>query len=132
MAFKEIEVLRVDHDHIEQDTPESNQVIVPYILSDTPPDEWKRYFETHAPVSAKVQIVGNIARYVCQNDTSAIEKYGTCWRAVVDLVDDANRYYLGLELRRQQELGRKTEREERRDVGPSEYEREWDRYMGRD
>jgi hypothetical protein len=130
MAFTEITILEVDYDHVEECS--GNEVIVPYILSDIPPGEWKSYFEKQAPASASVKIIGNTACYKCQKDKAAIRKYGTCWSAVADLVEDANRYYLGVELRRHQELGRQAERERQEGQPPSEFEIEWDRYMSRD
>src|SRR5659263_557299 len=99
MAFTEITILQVDYAHV-QDCSE-NAAIIPYILSNLPPGEWKNYFEKQAPASASVKIVGNIAYYKRQKDKAAIRKHGPCWNAVADLVEDANRYYLGVELRRQ-------------------------------
>jgi hypothetical protein len=130
LAFIEITILEVDYTHIEACS--ENEVIVPYILSNIPPEEWTRYFEKHAPASACVKIVAKTAWYKCQKGNSAIKKHGACWNAVADLVDDANRYYLGVELRRHQELGRQAEREHQEEQEPREFEIEWDRYMSRD
>ncbi len=43
MTFKEITILEVDHAHIKEHS--ENEVMVPYILSNIPPDEWKSYFK---------------------------------------------------------------------------------------
>lgn len=129
MAFREITILEVDCAHVEAFEGSSTEVIAPYILSDTPPEEWKQYFDDHAPANAS--IVGNTARYKCPKDKAALKRYGACWNMVADLVDDANRYYLGVELRKWQELGRQAEKK-RQEEEPSEFEGEWGRYMGRD
>lgn len=92
MAFTEITILEVDYAHVKECS--ENEVIVPYILSNLPPGEWKNYFEKQAPASASVKIVGNIACYKRQKDKAAIRKHGPCWNAVADLVEDANRYLL--------------------------------------
>jgi len=47
MAFTEITVLEVDYAHMQECS--ENEVIVPYILSNIPPGEWKNYFEIPAP-----------------------------------------------------------------------------------
>jgi len=130
MAFTEITILEVDYAHVKECS--ENEVIIPYILSNLPPGEWKNYFEKQAPASASVKIVGNIVCYKRQKDKAAIRKHGPCWNAVADLVEDANRYYLGVELRRQQELGRQAEREHQEEQAPPEFEIVWDRYMSRD
>ncbi|MGZ4936426.1 MAG: hypothetical protein ACXV4C_07745, partial [Halobacteriota archaeon] len=62
---------------------------------------------------------------------AAIRRYGACWNMVAELVDDANRYYLGIELRRWQERCQQAGREVHEDER-SEFEGEWGRYMGRD
>jgi hypothetical protein len=125
MAFTEITILEVDYAHVKECS--ENEVIVPYILSNLPPGEWKNYFEKQAPASASVKIVGNIACYKRQKDKAAIRKHGPCWNAVADLVEDANRYLLrsGIEAR-QQELGRQAEREHQEEQAPPEFEIEWD------
>jgi hypothetical protein len=130
MAFTEITILEVDYAHVKECS--ENEVIVPYILSNLPPGERKNYFEKQAPASASVKIVGNIACYKRQKDKAEIRKHGPCWNAVADLVEDANRYYLGVELRRHQELGRQAEREHQEEQAPPEFEIEWGRYMSRD
>jgi hypothetical protein len=128
MRFAEITILDVDCAQAEE-LDSGNDVIVPYILSCTPPQEWKDYFEEQAPVSANATIVGNTIRYKCPKDKAEIQRGGGCWKMVASLVEDANRYYLESEMRREQELDRqKKERQEQ----PSEFEIEWDRYMGRD
>lgn len=125
MAFTEITILEVDYAHVKECS--ENEVIVPYILSNLPPGEWKNYFEKQAPASASVKIVGNIACYKRQKDKAAIRKHGPCWNAVADLVEDANRYLFrsGIEAR-QQELGRQAEREHQEEQAPPEFEIEWD------
>ena len=128
MVFREVTILEVDWAHVEETGPD-NEVVVPYVLSDTPPAEWKQYFEDHAPANASV--VGNTVRFKCPNDKAACQRYGTCWNTVADLVDEANRHYLGLELRRWQELGRRAEKEPE-EQEPTEFGKEWGRYMGRD
>jgi hypothetical protein len=107
MAFTYISVLEADYAHAEECS--GDDVIVPYLLSDTPPEEWKSYFEKQAPASANAKIVGNTALHKCLNDKAAIRRYGACWKMVADLIEDANRYYSGVELRRYQELGRQAE-----------------------
>lgn len=125
MAFTEITILEVDYAHVKECS--ENEVIVPYILSNLPPGEWKNYFEKQAPASASVKIVGNIGCYKRQKDKAAIRKHGPCWNAVADLVEDANRYLFrsGIEAR-QQELGRQAEREHQEEQAPPEFEIEWD------
>jgi hypothetical protein len=130
MAFTEIIILDVDDAHLDECS--KNELIVPFILSATPPKEWKFFFEKQAPTSAKAKIIGNTARYKCPKDKAAIRRYGACWNAVVELVEDANRHCLEVELRRYQELGRKVEREHPEERAPNEFEIEWDRYMSRD
>ena len=132
MVFTEIVLLKADCQNVEQSSYSSSEVIVPYVLSDTPPAEWKRYFETQAPQRASAEIVGNIVRYACPNDKTAIEKYGACWNAVAALVENANRYYLELVVRRAQERGRRAEREHVKEQPPAAFEVEFDRYMTRD
>ncbi len=132
MVFKEITILDVDWTHIEE-TGSADGVLVPYVLSDTPPAEWKQYFERHAP--AKTPVVGHTVRFICPYDKEAFQRYGTCWNAVADLVNDVNRYYLGLELRRWQELGRQAEKKFKKGAEEEEsreFETEWGRYMSRD
>ncbi|MGZ4918461.1 MAG: hypothetical protein ACXV5E_08675 [Halobacteriota archaeon] len=132
MLFREIVILAVDYTHVDE-LGSGNEVVAPFILSDTPPEEWKQYFEDHAPPNTV--IVGNIIRYQCPNDKAALQRYGRCWNTVADLIDDANRYYLGVELRKWQELGREAEKESKKgskEEEPSEFEKEWGRYMGRD
>jgi len=131
MAFTEIMVLDVDCAHVEELSRSRNDVIVPYVLSNTPPQEWKRYFEKQAPASANAKIVGNTARYKCPKDKATIERDGACWKMVANLVEDANRYYLEIELRQVQELERQVEMERQEEQTP-EFEKEWDRYMSRD
>jgi len=133
MTFTEITILDVDCAHVEEflRLNDLSDVIVPYILSDTPPEEWKSYFEKHAPASAKARIVGNTARYKCPKDKAAIKRDGVCWKMVADLVEDANRHYLEIELRQSQELERRVEME-RQEEQPPEFEKDWDRYMSRD
>ena len=130
MAFTEITILRIDYAHVKECS--ENEVIVPYILSQIPPGEWTRYFEKQAPSSASIKIIGNTACYKCQKDKEAIRKHGACWNAVADLVEDANRDYLGAELKRYQERGRQAKREHLNEQAPSEFEIERDRYMSRD
>jgi hypothetical protein len=130
MSFTEITILEVDYAHLEECL--GDDVIVPYVVSQIPPEEWKRYFEKQAPASANAKIIGNTARYKCPKDKAAIGRYGACWEMVADLVEDANRYYLGEELRRYQELGRQAETQRQKEQPPSEFEIEWDRYMNRD
>ncbi|MGZ4864999.1 MAG: hypothetical protein ACXV5H_01675 [Halobacteriota archaeon] len=130
MAFTEVTILEVDYKSVKACS--ENEIIVPYLLSNLPPVEWRDYFEKHAPASACAKIVGKIAWYKCQKDKTPTKKRGACWNTVADLVDDANRYYLGVELRRHQELGRQAEREHQEEQGPREFEIEWDRYMSRD
>lgn len=48
---------------------------------------------------------------------------------MASLAEDANRYYLENELRREQDRQKKERQEEQQ---PREFEIEWDRYMGRD
>jgi hypothetical protein len=129
MAFTEITILDVDCAHVEELSLSRNDVIVPYILSNTPPQEWKRYFEKQAPASANAKIVGNTARYKCPKNKAAIGRDGACWKMVSNLVEHANRYYLEIELR--QELERQVEMERQEEQLP-EFEKEWDRYMSRD
>ena len=131
MAFTEIAILDVDCAHVEELSLSRNDVIVPYILSNTPPHEWKRYFEKQAPASANAKIVGNTARYKCLKNKAAIGRDGACWKMVSNLVEHANRYYLEIELRQVQELGRQVEMERQEEQLP-EFEKEWDRYMSRD
>ena len=52
MAFTEITILEVDYAHVKECS--ENEVIIPYILSNLPPGEWKNYFEKQAPASASV------------------------------------------------------------------------------
>jgi hypothetical protein len=130
MAFREITILEVDYAHVKECS--GNEVIVPYILSNTPPEKWKSYFEKQAPANVNAKIIGNTACYKCPKDEATIRRYGACWELVADLVEDANRYYLGVELRRHQELGRQAERERKEEKAPREFEIEWDRYMSRD
>jgi hypothetical protein len=108
MAFTYISILEADYAHVEECS--GDDVIVSYLLSDTPHEEWKRHFEKQAPASANAKIVGNTARHKCLKDKAAIGRYGACWKMIADLVEDANRYYLGVELRRYQELGRQLRR----------------------
>jgi len=132
VVFREIVILEVDYTHIEE-LGSGNQVVAPFILSDAPPEEWKQYFEDHAP--ANVVIVDNIIRFRCPSDKVALQRHGRCWNTVADLIDDANRHYLGFELRKWQELGRGAEKESKKGAKkeePSEFEKEWGRYMGRD
>ncbi|MFZ0926627.1 MAG: hypothetical protein WB581_05430 [Halobacteriota archaeon] len=129
MAFTEITILSVDCAHAEESLRSRNDMIVPYILSNTPPEEWKGYFEEQAPASANVKIVGNTVRYKCPKDKVAIQRDGACWTMVASLVEDANRYYLESELRRAQDRQKKEREEEQQ---PREFEMEWDRYMSRD
>ena len=131
MAFTEITILDVDCAHVEERSLSRNDVIVPYIRSNTPPQEWKRNFEKQAPASANAKIVGNTARYKCPKDKATIERDGACWKMVANLVEDANRYYLEIELRQVQELERQVEMERQEEQLP-EFEKEWDRYMSRD
>jgi hypothetical protein len=134
MTFTEIMILDVDYAHVEESLRsrnDVNDVIVPYILSNTPPEEWKSYFEKQAPASANAKIVGNTAHYKCPKDKAAIQRGGACWKMVANLVEDANRYYLEIELRQVQELERRGEME-RQAEQPPEFETEWDRYMSRD
>jgi hypothetical protein len=134
MTFTEIMILDVDYAHVEESLRsrnDVNDVIVPYILSNTPPEEWKSYFEKQAPANANAKIVGNTVRYKCPKDKAAIQKDGACWKMVAALVEDANRHYLEIELRQVQELERRGEME-RQAEQPPEFETEWDRYMSRD
>ena len=131
MAFTEITILDVDCAHVEELSLSRNDVIVPYILSNTPPQEWKRYFEKQAPASANAKIVGNTASYKCPKAKAAIKRDGACWKMVANLVEHANRYYLEVELRQVQELERQGEME-REAEQPREFEEGWDHYMSRD
>jgi hypothetical protein len=131
VAFGYITILKVDYAQIEELPRSGNDVIVPYVLSDTPPEEWKRYFEIQAPASAKAKIVDNTVFYKCPNDKGAMKKGGSCWDTVAGLVEDANRHHLEVELRQRQERIRQAERE-RQEEQPSQFEIEWDRYMTRD
>lgn len=131
MVFGYITILKVDYVHIEQLTSPKNHVIVPFILSDIPPDEWKSFFEKQAPASANAKLVENTIFYKCPNKEEALKKGGACWEMVAALVEDANRHHLEVELRERQERIRQAEREGR-EGPPSEFEIEWDRYMTRD
>ena len=134
MAFTEITILDVDCAQAEEFLRSRNdvkEVMVPYILSNTPPEEWKRYFEKQAPTSANATIVGNTARYKCPKGKAVIQRDGACWKIVANLVEDANRHYLEIELRQAQQLERRVEME-RQEEQPPEFETEWDRYMSRD
>jgi hypothetical protein len=129
MAFTEITIQDVDCAHAEKSLRSRDELIVPYILSSTPPEEWKGYFEEQAPASANAKIVGNTIRYKCPRDKMLIQRDGACWEMVARLVEEANRYYLESELRREQDRQRKEREEEQQ---PREFEKEWDRYMSRD
>jgi hypothetical protein len=131
MVFDYITILKVDYAHIERLPRLEGHVIVPYILSDSPSDEWKSYFEKQAPVSANAKIVENTIFYKCADKEEALKKGGACWDTVADLVEEANRHYLEVELRRRQERIREAEMESHKGE-PSEFEIEWDRYMTRD
>jgi hypothetical protein len=131
MAFADIAVVEVDRANVDSPSLDT-EVRVSFVLSDTPPAEWKSYFEAQAPSGANAKIVGNIARYNCPSHEAAIRKYGPCWNAVADLVADANRHYLEIVLRQRQELGRQAEWEHRKEQPPAEFEIEFDRYMTRD
>ena len=134
MAFIEITILDVDYPHVEEflrSKNDVNDVIILYILSDTPPEEWTSYFEKHAPASANAKIIGNTARYKCPKNEVAIKRDGACWKMVADVVEDANRHYQEIELRQSQELERRVEME-RQEEQPPEFEKDWDRYMSRD
>ena len=134
MTFTEITILDVDYAHVEEFLRSMNDVsdiIVPYILSNTPPEEWKSYFEKQAPATANAKIIGNTARYKCPKDEAAIKRGGACWKMVATLIEDANRHYEEIELRQVQELERRVEME-RQEEQPPEFETEWDRYMSRD
>jgi len=128
MAFTEITILDVDCAHADESFSR-NDVIVQYILSDMPPEEWKDYFEEQAPAGANAEICGDTVHYKCPKDKMAIQKDGTCWKTVASLVEDANRYYRESELRRELDRQRKEREEEEQ---PREFEIEWDRYMSRD
>ena len=129
MTFTEIMILDVDCAHADESLRSRNDVRVSYILSNTPPEEWKDYFEEQAPASANAKIVGHKVRYECPKDKVAIQRDGACWKIVASLAEDANRYYLESELRREQDRQKKERQEEQQ---PREFEIEWDRYMGRD
>jgi len=131
VAFVEITILEVDEPHIEK-AAQPNEVMVPYVLSAYPPEEWKSFFEQRAPASANAKVVGNTVRYTCPKDPKAIKRYGSCWDLVTEIIEAANRYYIDLELARQQELGQSARRSHQRQGSPSEFEKEWDRYMSRD
>lgn len=51
MAFMEIEILTYDKNGIDPIPNVDGQVMVPYVLNDAPPKEWKHYFET--PLESK-------------------------------------------------------------------------------
>lgn len=131
MVFRYITILKVDCEHIKELSRSKNRVIVPYILSNTPPEEWKTYFEKQAPASANAKIVENTVFYKCPDNEEAMKKGGACWETVADLVEKTNRHYLEVELRQRQDLVRLAEME-RQEGRPSEFEIEWDRYMTRD
>ncbi len=131
MVFGYIRILKVDYVHFEQLPRSERHVIAPYILSDSPPDEWKSYFEEHAPVIASAKIVKNTIFYKCPDEEEALKKGGACWETVAELIEDANRHCVEVELRRRQERIREAEMESHKGE-PTEFEIEWDRYMTRD
>ncbi len=79
MAFKEITIRDVAYAQIEE-AASHNEVLVPYVLSDTPPAEWKQYFERHAP--ANTTVVGYTVRFTCpmtKQRFSGTGRAGTRW-----------------------------------------------------
>ncbi len=56
MTFTEIMILDVDCAHADESLRSRNDVRVSYILSNTPPEEWKDYFEEQASASANQRL----------------------------------------------------------------------------
>ena len=88
IIFREIKILGVDNLDIKMIPGVDNMVMVPYILSEAPPDEWKHYFSSRAPKDADARIDGDRALYKCPKDKEIIK--GECRNKVAKLVDDAN------------------------------------------
>jgi hypothetical protein len=126
MTFRGIEVLSFDKGGILPDA--DNIVMVPYILSDQPPPEWKKCFESRAPPEAAAQIVANQARYRCPKNNVAIERDGDCWKKVAALVAQANEYYREIDAQLEREQAKKRQEQLQKEKEQREFE-EWRRTL---
>jgi len=119
-TFIDIELERIDVDKI---TRTKKGIYVPYVLTETPPKEWKDYFlrringkpfEYFGPVKHTLtlprrttKIEGNTVLLECDLDKATVK--GICWEIVAAHVDDANKYYHKVvEHQRRQQLAAET------------------------
>jgi hypothetical protein len=140
-TFEDIELERIDIDKV---TRTKRGIYVPYVLTETPPQEWKDYFlrringkpfEHFGPVKHTMtlprrttKIEGNRVLFECDMDKATVK--GICWEIVAAHVDDANKYYHKVaEYQRRQQLAAETalEKEVQLQKELEEFKRDFDK-----
>ena len=123
MAFRKIEILSIDTRSIEE-IPESNDVLVPFALSNGPNAEWIRYFVSRADPQAAAKVVGDRAYHRCPKNKAIIK--GECQKRVTDLVEGANQHCSELAKQEEQKQSRERAAERLRERDREEFEK-WKR-----
>lgn len=122
MAFEDIEILDFDEKGIELIAGTENRVEVPYILSNAPPKEWKRYFESRWPNPQHLHIVDAQIKVPCRMDITAVRKNGECWNLVEKWVAEANRHCREIDAQKQKERAKEEEAQQHENEQLDEFE----------
>lgn len=126
--FRAIKLLGVDNRNIKMIPGVDSMVMVPFALSEAPPEEWRHLFSRKASRDADARVEGDRALYKCPKDKAVIKKPGECWNKVAKLVDGTNLHYR--EYASEQERKRAEERQKqllkhRKQKEFDEWKREW-------
>jgi len=125
MTFREIAVLSVDTQNIEQvPGTRPKAVLVPYTLSEAPTDEWIRIFVARVDPWSAAEVVRDRAYYRCLQNKTAI--MGVCRKRVEQLVKGANKYCRERAAREEQESEKERDEERQSEREREEFER-WKR-----
>jgi hypothetical protein len=98
--------------------------MVPYTLSEAPPDEWKHYFSSRAPNEAEARIDGDRALYKCPKNREVIK--GEYQNKVAKLVEAANLHCREINAEHERMQAKEQEEQRRKEQEQRDFE-EWKR-----
>ncbi len=129
MTFIDLEILDFDANGIERIADDESRVHVPYILSNEPPELWRRCFLSKT-ADGEARIIGGRVIYLCRKDKTAINRNGECWNTVAKYAEYANRRYREIYAKRRKGESREAEARWQADPAAREFE-EWKRNLKR-
>jgi len=98
--------------------------MVPYTLSEAPPDEWKHYFSSRAPNEAEARIDGDRDLYKCPKNREVIK--GEYQNKVAKLVEAANLHCREINAEHERMQAKEQEEQRRKEQEQRDFE-EWKR-----